>query len=45
MGFIAYLKNQVEKQSRIDNSVNNQSSKISKSNLSKAENENKDNIL
>ena len=39
MGFIAYLKNQVEKKSRIDNSVKNQSSKISKSNISKAENE------
>ena len=32
----AYLKNQVENQSKIDNDVNNQDSKIPKSHFSKA---------
>ena len=41
----ASLNNQVENHSKMDNSVNNQKSKISKSNLSKARKENIDNIL
>ena len=41
----AYLKNQDEKQTKIDNSVNNQKSEISKSNLSKDWEENRDNML
>ena len=45
MGINAYLKNQVENQSKIDNSVNNQKSNISKSNFSKARKENRDNML
>ena len=40
-----YFKNQVEKQSKIDNSVNNQKSKISKSNFSKACKEKRKNML
>ena len=45
MGINAYLKNQVENHSKIDNSVNNQKSKISKSNFSKAWKEKRDNML
>ena len=45
MGINAYLKNQVENHSKIDNSVNNQKSKISKSNFSKAQKEKRDNML
>ena len=41
----AYLKNQVKNHSKIDNSVNNQKSKIFKSNLSKAWKEKRDNML
>ena len=44
-GINAYLKNQVENYSKIDHSVNNQKSKISKYNFSKAQKEMKDNIL
>ena len=45
MGINAYLKNQVENFSKIDNSVNNQTSKILKSNFSKAWKEKRDNML
>ena len=41
----AYLKNQVENHSKIDNSVNNQKSKISRYIFSKACKENRDNML
>ena len=41
---IRIFENQVEDHSKIDNSVNNQKSKISKSNFSKAWKENIDNI-
>ena len=44
-GINAYFKNQVENQPKIENYVNNQKSKISKSNLSKAQKENRDNML
>ena len=40
-----YLKNQFENYSKIDNSVNNQKSKICKSNFSKAWKEKRDNML
>ena len=36
-GINTYLKNQVENHSKIDNSINNQKSKISKSNFYKAQ--------
>ena len=42
-GINAYLKNQFENHSKIGNSVNNQKSKISKSNFSKARKEKRDN--
>ena len=45
MGINSYLKNQVENHFKIDNSVNNQKSKISKSNFSKAQKEKRDNML
>ena len=41
----AYLENQLENHSKIDNSVNNQKSKFFKSNLSKAQKEKWDNML
>ena len=41
----AYLKNQVENHSKMDNSVNNQKSKISNSNFSRARKEKRDNML
>ena len=44
-GINAYLKTQVKNRSKIDNSVNNQKSKISKSNFSEAWKENRDNML
>ena len=44
-GIIVCLKNQVENHSKIDNYVNNQKSKTSKSNLYKAWKENRDNML
>ena len=44
-GINAYLKNQVENHSKIDNYVNNQKSKISESNCSKAWREKRDNML
>ena len=44
-GINANLKNQVENHSKIDNTVNNQKSKMSKFNFSKAWKENRDNML
>ena len=44
-GINAYLKNQVENHSKINNSVNNQKSKISKYHFSKAWKEKRDNML
>ena len=44
-GINAYFKNQVENHSKVDNSVNNQNSKISKSNFSEAWKGKIDNIL
>ena len=41
----AYLKNQVENHSKIDSSIKNQKSKISKSNFSKARKETRNNML
>ena len=45
MGITAYLKNQVKNHSKIENSVNNKKSKISKSNFSKSWKENIDKML
>ena len=45
MGINAYLKNQVKNYSKIDNSINNQKSKISESNFSKAWKEKRNNML
>ena len=45
MGILAYLKNQVENHYKIDNSINSQKSKTSKSNFSKAWKEKRDNML
>ena len=39
------MKNQVENHSKIDNSINNQKSKISESNFSQARKEKRDNML
>ena len=45
MGISAYLENQVENHSKIDNYLHNQKSKISKSNFSKDWKEKRDNML
>ena len=45
MGINAYLKNQVENHSKIDNDGNNQKYEISKSNFSKSWKEKRDNII
>ena len=45
VGMLACLKNQVENHSKIENSVNNQKSKTSESNFSKAWKEKIDNML
>ena len=45
MFILACLKNQVKNHSKIDNSVNNQKSKISKTGFSTAWKENRDNII